>query len=151
MFEHVHRIVIVGSVTHEDRDSSDSLIARLRPTGLDRYTGLIAITPDVRLAVLEGPTALNMLHRHAMSLAGLSAAQTLLNQRTTFRWFSTLMLQHHDAAPSGFSMEELSALATSPPRTLCNHITALALLGNHHLPPATGTAASTTARMVAIN
>ena len=133
MYDHVYRTVIIGTMTSADNEASDSLVARLRPTGFERYTGLIVFTPEVRLAVLEGPAAQHVLHRHALMLAGLASAQTLLTQRTSFRWFSALMLRQHDTAPPGFSMAELATLATLPPRRLCNHIETLARLDERRL------------------
>ena len=141
MYDHVHRMVLVGTTTAPAFDTSDSLVTRLRPTGFERYTGLVVFTPDVRLAVLEGPVPLAVLHRHALMLAGLNGAQTLLAQRTSFRWFSALLVQQHEAAPPGFSMAELSALSMLPPRNLCNHMATLARLGEHAPQRAAGNAA----------
>jgi hypothetical protein len=127
MYDHVYRTVIVGSAAAPCGDASDSLIARLRPTGWDRYTGLIVFTPDLRLAVLEGPVALGVLYRHALALTGLSAAQTLLTQRTSFRWFSALNFHEHPSTPPGFTLAALEKLGPLSPRRLHNYVAALAI------------------------
>ncbi|MFO1265371.1 MAG: hypothetical protein U1F67_00355 [Rubrivivax sp.] len=125
MYDHVHRTAIVGSLTASSTKDGDSLIARLRPTGYDRYTGLIIFAPELRLAVLEGPVALHVLYRHALALAGLSAAQTLLTQRTSFRWFSGLIFQEHQATPPGFTLASLEKLGPLSPRRLYKYVSAL--------------------------
>jgi hypothetical protein len=135
MFDHVHRTVIVGTAIASNGDASESLETRVRPAGLERYTGLVVFLPKLHLAVLEGPAPLHTLHRHALSLAGLAAAHTLLMQRTTFRWFSALIFQQHATAPHGFTMAELAELAMLPPRRLCNHIAGLALLSEPQVLP----------------
>ena len=138
MFDHVHRTVIAGNAIATGGDASDSLVARLRPAGLERYTGLIVYATEFHLAVLEGPAPLHTLHRHALQLAGLRSARTLLMQRTTFRWFSALVFEQHDAPPPGFSLAELEQLAMMSPRRLCHHIAGLAHLGQRQsLPLAT--------------
>jgi hypothetical protein len=143
MYDHVYRTIVVGTISAPAVEASDSLVTRLQPTGFERYTGLIVFAPDVRLAVLEGPAALHTLQRHALRLAGLAAGQTLLTQRTSFRWFSALMLQQHDTAPPGFSMAELTTLAKLPPRKLYHHIETLARLGERpQLYPASESASS---------
>lgn len=124
MYDHVHRTAIVGSTAAPAGSASDSLIARLRPTGYDRYTGLIVFTPELRLAVLEGPVALHVLHRHALALAGLSTAQTLLTQRSSFRWFSGLVFHEHAATPPAFTLAELAKLGPLSPRRLYKYVSA---------------------------
>lgn len=104
---------------------SDSLVARLRPSGCDRYTGLIVFAPELRLAVLEGPVALHVLYRHALGLAGLSTAQTLLTQRSSFRWFSGLIFQEHRATPPGFTLAELERLGPLSPRRFYKYVSAI--------------------------
>jgi hypothetical protein len=125
MYDHVHRTAIVGSIVAPTGKDSDSLIARLRPTGFDRYTGLIVFAPELRLAVLEGPVGLHVLYRHALALAGLSTAQTLLTQRTGFRWFSGLIFRDHPVTPPGFTLAELEKLGPLSPRRLYRYVSAL--------------------------
>jgi hypothetical protein len=125
MYDHVHRTAIVGSTAAPTGSESDSLIARLRPAGDDRYTGLIVFAPELRLAVLEGPVALHVLHRHALALAGLSTAQTLLTQRSSFRWFSGLIFREHTATPPAFTLAELEKLGPLSPRRLYKYVSAL--------------------------
>ncbi len=112
---------------------SDSLIARLQPTGYDRYTGLIVFTPDLRLAVLEGPAALHVLYRHSLALAGLSTAQTLLTQRTSFRWFSALIFQEQPSTHPDFTLAALQNLGPLSPRKLHNYVSALTGPASHKL------------------
>ena len=133
MYDHVYRTVIVGSQLAQSGKESDSLIARLQPTGYDRYTGLIVFTPDVRLAVLEGPAALHVLYRHAMALAGLSAAQTLLTQRTSFRWFSALIFQEQPSTRPDFTLAALQNIGPLSPRKLHNYVSALTVPANRQL------------------
>ena len=128
MVDHVHRTVIAGDAMAVSGDASDSLVIRIRPAGLERYTGLIVYTGQLHLAVLEGPVPLHTLHRHALLLAGLTAARTLLTQRSTFRWFSALVFQQHATRPMGFTLPELEQLAMMP-RRLCHHVCGLAQLG----------------------
>ena len=125
MYDHVHRTAIVGSAAAPTGRGSDSLVARLRPAGCDRYTGLIVFTPELRMAVLEGPVALHVLYRHALGLAGLSTAQTLLTQRSSFRWFSGLIFQEHRATPPGFTLAELERLGPLSPRRFYKYVSAL--------------------------
>lgn len=132
MHEHVYRTVVAGEGRDAIAGTTRGILFHPHATSSDRYTGLILVTPTVRIAVLEGAGAPPALHRDALSLSGLGHAVTLLNQRTTFRWFSALLMQRFDHVLPDVSLATLTALCTVSPRELCSYVTTLALRARAH-------------------
>lgn len=127
MNEHVFRTVVAGEGSQAVAGASQGLLYHPARATSDLYTGIILVTPDARLVVLEGANSLATLHRDALALAGLASGQTLLAQPTTFRWFSALLMQRFDRSLPEFTLESLARLCTASPRQLCTYVSTLAL------------------------
>lgn len=127
MHEHVYRMVVAGDGGQAIAGTSRGLLYHPAHGTRDHYTGILIVTPEARLAVLEGARAPVDLYRDALALAGLSSALTLLQQPTTFRWFSALLMQRFDDPIPDFTLAGLTALCQASPRELCTYVSTLAL------------------------
>lgn len=125
--DHVYRTVAAGEGSREIAGASHGLLFHPAHDLSELYTGIVIVTPQARLVVLEGASSLATLHRDALALAGLTSAQTLLAQPTTFRWFSALLMRRFSRALPDFTLDALARLCTASPSQLCTYVSTLAL------------------------